>query len=135
MNHREEVHGQFLETCAQATALLEPADALLDHAPTAVKLAVEPVPAVVRVLVFPAWNHRFDGVSSQPVTDPCEAVALVTCERPGACASADPDAVHDFLELRALVDLARGDVDREGKAVAVSDQVDFAPESAARAAH
>ena len=133
MNHREEVHGQLLESCAQATALLEPADALLDCAPAPVEPAVEPVPAVVRVLVFPSWDHGFDGVSSQPVPDRGEAVALVTRDCLGAGASTDSDAVHDFFELRALVDLTRRDVDREGKAVAVSDQVELAPESAARA--
>ena len=45
----------------------------------------------------------------------------------------DPHAIHDLLELRALVDLAGRDEDGEGNSVTVSNHVDPAAESAARA--
>src|SRR5439155_7205596 len=77
MNHRQEVHRQFLESCAQPPTLLEPAHALLDHTATPVQGAIETMPAVVGVLVFAARDHRLDGMLPQPVADPLIAVPLV----------------------------------------------------------
>src|SRR5437867_7648260 len=133
MNHRDEVHGQLLEPGAQATALLEPAHNLFDQAPAPVELTIEAMPPVLGMLIPAARDHRLDRMIPQPVTDRLEAVALVSRHRLRAHAAPDPDPVHHRCELRALVDLACRDWDGEGKPAAVSDQVEFAPESAVRA--
>ena len=88
MDHRDTVHFQLLELGAQSSVLLEPANALLDAAPAAIELAVEPAPTVVGTLI---------------------------------------------AELRALVDVPGGEVDREGEPETVSHQVELAAESAAQA--
>lgn len=134
MNHRDEVYCQLLESSIQTAALLEPADALLDDTTTPVELAIEALPSVVGMLVFAPRDHGLDRMPAQPIPDRGEAVALVAREGFGSGAPTNPHPIHDFFELRALVDLSRRDVDGEGKAVAVSDQVELAPESAARAA-
>jgi hypothetical protein len=66
------------------------------------------------------------------------AVGLVACNGSGAATRSSeglPDLhpVHDSFEVLRLVRLPRGDVRREGDSATVSNQVDFAPESAARA--
>jgi hypothetical protein len=80
MDHRQEVHGQFLESRAQTTALLEPPHALFDHAAPSVELAVETLPSVLRVLVLPPRDDRLDRVITQPLADRGEAVALVASD-------------------------------------------------------
>ena len=134
MNHREEIHGQLLEASGDPATLLEPAVALFDGAAAAVGLAVEANPSVVWMLVAASRDHCPDGVSAQPLPDARRAVAFVPGERLGALAATDVNAVHDRFELRALVDLAGRDVRREGYSVTFSNQVELAPESAARAA-
>ena len=139
MNHRDEVHGQPLESCAQATAFLEPADALLDGAALTIELLVEAVPPVVGVLVAAPRNDDADRMAVKPGADARVAVALVARQalwpRPWRTEGlADAHPVQDFFELRALVDLPGRDVDREGESVTVSNRVEFAAESTARAA-
>ena len=121
------------EPGAETAALFEPADELLHHAAPSVQPAIEAMPPVTGVLVPAAGNHGLDRVPAQPVANPLEAVTLVAGERSRSGAATDADPTHDFLELCAFVDLPRRDMRREGKAVAVSDQVELAPESAARA--
>src|SRR5205814_748592 len=94
---------------------------------------IEAIPAVIGMLIAAARDHGLDRVATQPVTDRLIAVALVSRERLRTLPAPDPDPIHHRFELRALVDLARRDVDGEGKAAAVSDQVELAAESAARA--
>src|SRR5712692_3641996 len=110
MNHRDEVHGQLFEARAQAAALLEPPHALLDGTTASVELRVEPVPAVVRILVAAPRDDDADRMAMQPRADARVAVALVARDalRPRARRSrelADANPVHDRFELRALVDL------------------------------
>src|SRR5204863_4354492 len=66
MNHRDEVHGQLLEPCAQAAALLEPAHALLDGAAPPVELRVEAMAPIVRLLVAASRNHNSDRMAVKP---------------------------------------------------------------------
>jgi hypothetical protein len=134
MDHRQEVDSELLESGRDTTAFLEPAVALLDCTAAAIGAPVKADASVVRVLVFASRDDRADRMSTQPTADTVGAVALVAREGHGTAASTDVDPVHDRFELRALVDLARGDVDREGYSVTFSNQVDLAPESAARAA-
>ena len=131
MNHGQEIHRQLLEPGRHASALLEPTDALLDRAAASVGLAIEPHAAIVGVLGTPSRNHRPDRVSPQPLVNARGALGLVPGHRLGTLTTPDLDPVHDRFELRALVDLPRRDVDREGDSVTFSNQVELAPESAA----
>jgi hypothetical protein len=134
MNHRQEIDGQLLEPGRDAAALFEPAIALLDRAALTVGLAIEPYSAIVRVLVDAPRDDGPDRVASQPPANPLGAVALVSGHRCGTLTTTDAHSIHDRFELRAVVDLPRRDVGGEGNSVTFSNQVDFAPESAARAA-
>ncbi len=139
MNHRDEVHGEFLEAGAQAAAFLEPTDALLDGAAAPVELLVEAVAPVVGMLVATPRDHDTDRVLMEPGADAPIAVTFVSGDRRGPCTRrsnglADANPAHDFFELRAFVDLSGRDVDGEGKSVTFSNQVEVAAESAARVA-
>ena len=134
MNHRQEVDGQLFEAGGHAPALLEPAIALLDGAASPVGSAIESDPAISRMLVAAPRDDRPDRVPPKPLADARRAVALVPSQRLGALSTPDPHPVHDRFELRALVDLPGRDVGREGYSVTFSNQVDLAPEFAARAA-
>src|SRR5437762_4604415 len=138
MNHREEVDGQLLEPGRDTPALLEPAGALFDGATAAVGAAIELMSAIVGPLVLAARDDHSNGMAMQPVPDATVAIALVARHRGRALPRrparlSDRHAVHDRVDLRRLVDLARRDVRGEGNAATVSDQVELAPESAARA--
>lgn len=138
MNHRQEVHGQLLKSRSKTSALLEPADALFHRAAPPVALPVKSLSSVSRPLIRPAWNHGSNCVASQPCPNPRIAVSLVTGYRTGSCARRpdrlpDLHPVHDVFEVLRLVRLPRRDVGREGDSTTVSNKVDFAPESAARA--
>lgn len=139
MDHREEVHSQLLESCRQAAALLEPTDALLDAAASPIQLLVEAMPSIVLMLVDASWDDTADRMTTQPLPDAREAVAFVASEARRSSASssrgsADAHAVHDRFEPLGLVDLPRRDVRGEGESATVSNQVELAAESAARAA-
>src|SRR5260221_5690020 len=134
MNHRQEVDGQLFESRRDPAAFFEPAMALLDGAASPVGFAIEADPSIVRVLVAASGDDRSDRVPAQPLANARRAVTLVPGHRVGALTASDPNPVHDRFELRAVVDLSRRDVGREGDSVTFSNQVDLAPESAARAA-
>ncbi len=90
-------------------------------------------------LVVSLRNHGTDRVASQPPSNTRVAVALVASDalRTSSRASRGlrfSNGVQRFFELHGFVDLASGDMAGEGKACAVSNQVELGPESAARAA-
>ena len=90
-------------------------------------------------LVGSSWDYRFDPVRSQPAADSRVAVALVPRQALGTLArsadrSGNRDAVHHCFDLRRFVPSAGRDFDRQGKASAVSNQVERAAPSALRAA-
>src|SRR5687768_15196019 len=79
-----EVDRQLLEPRPDASELLEPADALFDDAPPAVRHAVEPDGRVVpRRLVVLVRDHRLDPLGRDPVAHARHAVRLVAGELPG----------------------------------------------------
>jgi len=138
LHGRQVVDGELVEARRQCPALLEPADALLHHRPAAVGLPIEPRPAVVGPLVLAARDDRPDAVPPQPAADARVTVALVPRQPHRAAArpptpAGDADLIQDPLALRGLVPLAGRDLDRQGPAVAVADQVDFRAEAAAGA--
>lgn len=85
-------------------------------------------------LVRPLWDHRPNAVPSQPVADTRVAVPLVTGDVTGTRTPANPNRVHESLELSRLVPLSGRDGGGQGQASAVSNQMQFAAESASRAA-
>src|SRR5438309_9389497 len=133
-----EVDGQLLEPGADAAELLEPADALLDHAPAAVGHAVEPDRRVVAgLLVVLVRDDRLDLLPAQPVADALHAVALVAGQLAGlvtppaflaAASDQGRDGVaDDRLRPRRLVDLPGGELDGQRGAATVGDQVELGP--------
>ena len=144
MDHRqlhccEVVECQLVEARRHRSALLQPADALLDHRPTLVRLPVKLDPAIVGPLVLATRDDGLDPVPPQPKADALIAVALVTGQlhRPATRPPAllrDADQVQDALALGGLVTLPAGDLGGQRQAVAVADQVDFRAETAAGAA-
>ena len=74
--------GELLEAGQNATALLEPTDALLDDMPLLVLRLVEsPVPTAAALLVRFLSDYPLDSAHSEPVADPLEAVAFVPSQR------------------------------------------------------
>ena len=141
LDHGQEVDSQFLEARADAPAFLDPSHAAFDDASTAVCVTVEGEwsPTMVALLVAALGDDGVDGVVAQPRPDALEAVSLVAGHTAGATARSahglwNPHRVHQELELRRFVGLPRRDFDGKRQASAVSNQVEFAPESAARAA-
>jgi hypothetical protein len=145
LKHAMEVHGQFLESRTDAPQLLEPTDALLSHAASAIGPLIKPDRRIVPgVLVLLVWDHRLDLLLGQPVADPLYAIPFVSGQLPGfmsASAGLPPSSDQqrdrlpdDRLGPRRLVDLARGDFDGKGSALTVSDHVEFRSKSAFAAA-
>src|SRR5436190_14171454 len=140
-----EVDRQLLESRADASVFLEPADALLDDRATAVRLAVEGhgrVPA--RLLIVLVRDHRLDLLPLDPVAHAGDAVALVAGEFPGlvptlAFLAATPDQAGDRLaderlDPRGFVHLPGGHFDGQRSARAVSNQVELRSKPASAAA-
>jgi len=73
-----EVDSQLFESGADAPALLEPADALLDHGADLVEFAIELHASVVgSLLVGLVRNHRPDAMRPEPVAHAVDAEGLV----------------------------------------------------------
>ena len=81
-------------------------------------------------LVGALRNHRTDGVPTQPSTDAGEAIPLVTGNAARTGAPTNPHRIYQSFELRRLVSLSGGDFRGKRQASAVSNQVQFAAESA-----
>lgn len=140
-DHGQEVDGKLLESCSDPSSFFEPTDALLDDAPASIGGLVEQERSTLMVgsLVVPLRDHGTDAVLPEPLANARVAVSFVPGQtvgpRPGPSEGlGDGNALHHRLDPRGIVDLTGGDFRREGKALTVSDQVDFAAESAPRAA-
>src|SRR3712207_331425 len=71
----EEVDGELLEPGGRGAALVQPADAALDHAPAAaVGLAVELVLVARHAFRLLAGDHQLDPPLGQPRADPLAGV-------------------------------------------------------------
>ena len=141
LDHGQEVDCEFFEAGGDAPAFLEPADAAFDNAstPVCVAVKVQRSPAVVALLVAALGDDGGDRMASEPRPDALETVPLVAGQTLGPTAGSaqglwNPHRVHQELELGGFVRLPRRDLDGQRQASAVSNQVEFAPESAARAA-
>src|SRR5205814_3564315 len=132
-----EVDRQLLVPGAQPAVLLEHVHAPLDHVPPPVRLPVEPVPPVARVLVLPPRDDRPDPSPPQVLPDPRVAIPLVPGQplRPPAgpprTGPRNPDRLQHRLELLRLVGLCGGHRERERQPAAVGDQAQLGPVPAA----
>src|SRR2546430_6092509 len=133
------VNRQLLESRADAAAFLQPADALLDDRPLAIRLFVElhcRIPASRLVLLV--RNHCKDALLFQPVADALHAVGFVGGELPGLFAASllprgDEGCDHRLKALR-FMHLAGAELERQRSSLAVSNQVEFRSKPASAAA-
>ena len=94
---------------------------------------------MTRLLVRAHGNNGADRAPAKPISDAPIAVSLVAGDG-GRASARRPERLrnthrfHEGFELRRLVTLSRRHFDGKWQAVTVSDQVEFGPESAARAA-
>lgn len=127
--------GELLGPERDPAQVLQPPDhALADVAPT-VLLTVEgrPPPGAarpLRALVVALRDDRADAAGATPGADRARRVPLVAGDggRPAprrAAVPRDGDPLHQRDELRALVDLARGDAEADHHARAVADDVEL----------
>ena len=131
--HRQEAYGQFLEPCPNAATFLEPADTLLNHRATPIALGIE-VPVLVAFVRFP-WDHRPNMMGPKPVANAPNAVSFVTRQASRTLTRSaqwlgDADATENRFELCRLMLLSGRYFGRQRHACTVSDQVEFAAESA-----
>jgi hypothetical protein len=94
---------------------------------------------MIGALVVSLGNHGSTSVISGPLANARIALPLVPREAVGAHTRAvqwlsDRDPIHEDLHSRGVLDQSSGYFDGEGKALTVSNQVDFAAESASQAA-
>lgn len=94
---------------------------------------------MIRPLVVALRDHGLDTVVAQPLADPGIAVPLVADEALRSHSRTtqglgDGDLIHHRFDASGIVDLTRGHFDGDRKALAVSNHVEFAAESASRAA-
>src|SRR5690606_35210018 len=132
LKHSMEVHRQLLESRADATVFLQPADALLDYVPLPVRLLVELHATIPpRCLAVLVRDHWTDALFLQPITHAFHAVALVAGQFPRLAApssslASPSDPACDGLTnhrfgLRRFMHLAGGHFDRQRRARTVSD--------------
>lgn len=139
-HHTHELHRHLLESSADASAFLQPADGLSDDAPSSSGPLVEHRAAIVtQQLLVVTRDKRCNAVSAQPVTDTMITIALVTREhrRPLVWWSEglrNRDLVHHGLDAGRDVHLSVGDFNFQRQASTVSNQVKLAAESASRQA-
>lgn len=139
-HHTHELHRHLLESSADASAFLQPADGLSDDAPSSSGPLVEHRAAIVtQQLLVVTRDKRCNAVSAQPVTDTMITIALVTREhrRPLVWRSEglrNRDLVHHGLDAGRDVHLSVGDFNFQRQASTVSNQVKLAAESASRQA-
>ena len=131
--HSQETYGQFLEPCPDATTFFEPADTLLNHRATPIALYIK-VRVLVAFIRFP-WDHRPNAMGGKPIPDTPNAVGFVTRQSARtltwpAQRLSDADMIQNRFQLGRFMLLSAGYLDRQRHACTVSDQVEFAAESA-----
>src|SRR5438132_9612660 len=133
------VNGQLLEARADAAALLQPADTLLDHGTLAIGLLVKLhrriPPRCLGVLVR---NHRADALLLDPVADaPC-AIGFVSGQLAGLFATSvlprGDERGHQRLKARRFVHLPGTEIEGQRSSLAVRNQMEFGSKPASAAA-
>ena len=70
-------------------------------------------------LIRPLRDDRTNAMLPKPAADGPIAVAFITGKMVRACASANPDRIHQGLELFGFVSLSGGDMGGQGQTSAV----------------
>ena len=94
---------------------------------------------MVRSLIVPLSNDGADAVVPEPLTNAGVAISLVSCQAIGPSPRGtqrlrDRNEIHHGLDPLGVVDLSPSYLGGDGKALTVSNQVEFAAESTSRAA-
>jgi hypothetical protein len=138
LDHAAEILGRLLEPREHPAAFLQPADQALHDAPPAVRLPVELHRPGRAVLILLRRDHRRDADLQQGRVDPGRPVPFVAGHGQGP-GHRLPVAVDDPLigplqqrdEGGGLVRLPGGQVEMEGVAMTVAQEVDLRGEAAA----
>ena len=140
MKHSVEVDGQFFEARANASRFFHPSDALFNYSTLPIGRSVELNPTVVtRSFVALVRDDRLNAAGAKPVPHARNAVSFVGGQFLRACSRTaqalwDGDAVHHRLDLRRFVHLPGSDLDGQGSAATVSNQVELRSKPASAAA-
>jgi len=129
LEHTEEAAGELLVVRADATVLLDVADAAFDDVAASVHEPDEAASSLAFDLIRPLWDHIEDAETLAPPADTRGAVALVPGD-PDRLASLRPHAGNRILEVLGLVGLACRDGHADGDAEPTTNQMDLGPESA-----
>jgi len=130
---------QFLEPRADTTALLQPADTLLDHRTLPIRLFVETHGRIPpRRLVVLVRDHRADALLLEPVADSLHTVGFVGGELArlfaAACFPRGDERRHHRLKACRFMHLAGSELERQRSSLAVSNQMEFGSKPASAAA-
>lgn len=139
LEHAEVIFGGLLEAGEDAPALLQPANESFDDIPLAICVPVECDRPGVAIFVALGRDYRRDPRSQQVLVDPVGAEAFVAgqsdgAQRLGCLLSADCRALQQCFQSLRLVRLSGREVDVEGMAVPIAEQMDFGGKPAPRAA-
>jgi len=137
--HREVVFGRLLEACEDAPAFLQPADESFDDVAVAICLSVKLHGSGIPILVALGRNDRCDARSEKILIDPVGAEALVACQPHGAerllnLFPCDGNSLQQGFKSLGFMGLSSGEVDVEGVAMAITEQMDLRRKSAPRTA-
>ena len=117
--------GQLVIASSQPATFFQPADGTLDAAAFAIGFFVEVLSGRPGLIGF-TWDDCFDAAAGEELADRFVAVSLVAGNLPGPADVAwPPHGVHQVVELRGFVRLARGEGDGQHKALSVSNHVEF----------
>lgn len=139
LEHAEVVFGRLFEAGKNAATFLQPADEPFNDVSLAVCLAIELNGPGVGIFIALRRNDGCDARRQQILVDPVGAEALVACQANGAqhlvfLLAADECSFQKRFQGLRFVRLPGRDVDVEGVAVPIAEQVDFGRKSAPRAA-
>jgi S1-C subfamily serine protease len=137
MDHAKEVNGELLKAGGQGAAFFHPTNTALDDVPSFVTdgvIAHRPAGVAFATLAT-RRNNRTNAVLTQPVPDAAGVIGLVSAEpfRPHARAAnhaTNAHTVHQLLELRRLVSLARKQKRTHWDAVSIAQEVQLGSEAA-----
>ena len=140
-DHAAEVLCRLLEAREDAACFFEPTDQPFDDVPPPVGIAVELDRAGITVFILLGWNHRLDAQFDQVLVNPIGPVSLVAGQRHGpgdGPAGAVKQIGIRFFEQgrkdRRLVRLSCAEMEVQGMAFSITQDMDLCRKTSARAA-
>lgn len=131
--------GELFETCADAAAFLEPADALLDDAASTISSLIEAnSPVVLCFFILLVWNDRADSATFNNFARRLSAVSLVSREATWAASRTSQtlrngDSVQERFDASGFMLLTGSDMRNQRSSLAVSNQVELGSKPASAA--